>query len=82
MKEKKLETDKNNAVLKVMQTVLAALGSIAVLMIVIGGIRFVTSQGDPNGVKSAKNTILYAVIGIVVALLASGIVLLVTDYFK
>jgi hypothetical protein len=50
-------------------------------MIVIGGIKFATSAGDSSGVSSAKNTILYAVIGLVVALMASGIVLLVTQYF-
>jgi hypothetical protein len=50
-------------------------------MIVIGGIKFATSAGDASGVSSAKNTILYAVIGLVVALMASGIVLLVTQYF-
>ncbi|MCA9339488.1 MAG: hypothetical protein KDA17_01090, partial [Candidatus Saccharibacteria bacterium] len=64
-----------------MQVVLGALGAISVLMIVIGGLRFVLSQGDASAVSSAKNTVLYAVIGLVVALMAGGIVLLVTEYF-
>ena len=48
----------------VVQVLLFVLGAAAVIMIVIGGIKYTTSQGDSNGVTSAKNTILYAVIGI------------------
>lgn len=43
-------------------------------MIVIAGFRFVTSNGDANTVTQAKNTIIYAVIGIVVAVMAYAIV--------
>lgn len=49
-------------------------GAIAVIMLIIGGIRYVVSGGDQNSVTSAKNTILYAIVGIIVALLAFGIV--------
>ena len=49
-------------------------GAIAVIMIVIGGIRYTVSGGDSSAVKGAKDTILYAVIGVVVALLAYAIV--------
>ena len=45
-------------------------GAIAVIMIVIGGLRYVTSGGNQNAVTAAKNTILYAIIGIIVAILA------------
>jgi TRAP-type C4-dicarboxylate transport system permease small subunit len=54
------------------------LGAVAVVMIIIGGFRYVTSNGDQNTVTGAKNTILYAIIGIVVALLAYAIVKFVT----
>ena len=50
------------------------LGAIAVLMIIIGGVRYVTSGGDQNSVTGAKNTIMYAIIGLVVAVLAYAIV--------
>ena len=50
-------------------------------MIVIGGIKYATSGGDASGTKSAKDTILYAVIGLVVALIGQTIVLLVTGFF-
>lgn len=50
------------------------LGIIAVIMIIVGGIRYVTSNGDASQIKAAKDTILYAVIGLIVALLAYAIV--------
>ncbi|MDL2328070.1 pilin [Ruminococcaceae bacterium OttesenSCG-928-A11] len=54
--------------------VLIAVGIIAVVFIIIGGVRYATSSGDSDKVKNAKNTILYAVIGLVVAILARVIV--------
>ena len=54
----------------VVNILLFLVGSIAVIMLVIGGLRYVTSNGDQNAVTSAKNTILYSIIGIVVAFLA------------
>ncbi len=50
------------------------IGAISVLMIVIGGLRYVTSGGDSSSVTSAKNTILYAIVGLVVAIMAYAIV--------
>jgi len=49
-------------------------GAIALLMIVIGGLKYVLSHGDTNAVKSAKETIIYAVVGLVVTIAAYGIV--------
>lgn len=65
----------------IIQIVLAVLGGIAVIMIVIGGIRYALSQGESAALTAAKNTILYSVIGLVVAICASGIVLLVQSFF-
>lgn len=50
------------------------IGAIAVIMLVIGGIRYTISGGDSTAVSAAKNTILYSVIGIIVAILAYAIV--------
>lgn len=50
------------------------IGAIAVLMIIIGGIRYVLSAGDQTALTSAKNTILYSIIGLVVAFTAYAIV--------
>jgi hypothetical protein len=49
-------------------------GVIAVIMIIIGGLRYITSGGDSGNVTSAKNTILYAIIGLVIVALAQIIV--------
>lgn len=54
----------------VVNILLFIVGAIAVIMLVIGGIRYVVSGGDQSAVTSAKNTILYAIVGIVVAFLA------------
>lgn len=58
-----------------------AIGAVSVVMIIIGGFRYVVSGGDSAGVEGAKNTILYAVIGLVVALLAKSIVVFVIGRF-
>jgi uncharacterized protein YpmS len=51
--------------------------AIAVIFIVIAGVRFVTAGGDPEQVKSARDMILYAVVGIIIAILAKGAVTLI-----
>lgn len=58
------------------------IGAISVIMLIIGGIRYVVSGGDSGAVTAAKNTILYAVIGIIVALLAYALVNFVIGSFK
>lgn len=50
------------------------IGAISVIMLIYGGIRYTISGGDSKGVEAAKNTILYAVVGIIVAVLAYAIV--------
>ncbi len=52
---------------------------ISVIMVVIGGFKYVTSQGNQQQLKSAKDTILYAIVGLVVAISARAIVQLVVD---
>ena len=54
-------------------------GLISVVMIIYGGFRYVTSGGDSNNVSNAKNTIIYAIIGLVVVALAQFIVQFVLD---
>lgn len=58
----------------VINVILAVVGFVAVIMIIMGGISFITSQGDSSKVTKARNTILYGVVGLVVALLAFAIV--------
>ena len=56
-------------------------GAVSVIMLIIGGIRYTISGGDSTAVTAAKNTILYAVIGIVVSLLAYALVNFVISSF-
>lgn len=49
-------------------------GAVAVIMLIYAGFRYITGGGDDNSIKSAKNTILYAVIGLVVVVLSQVIV--------
>lgn len=58
----------------VINVIVGVIGFVAVLMIIMGGISFATSQGDSSKVAKARNTILYGVVGLVVALLAFAIV--------
>jgi hypothetical protein len=57
------------------------IGAVSVIFIIIGGLRYVTSNGDSKQVSAAKDTILYAVIGVIVAIAAYAIVNFVTSAF-
>lgn len=67
-------TDLMGTLTIIINVVVGVVGFIAVAMIVMGGISFATSQGDTSKVAKARNTILYGVVGLVVALLAFAIV--------
>lgn len=69
----------SNIVQSVISLLLWIIGAVSVIMIVIGGFKYVTSNGDSNKIQSAKNTIMYAVIGVVVALVGQGVILFVID---
>jgi H+/Cl- antiporter ClcA len=75
----------SDSVATLVQTIISillfAIGSIAVIMIIVGGIRYTLSNGDASQIKSAKDTILYAVIGLIVSLLAYAIVNFVVAQF-
>lgn len=58
------------------------IGAISVIMLVVGGIRYTISGGDQNQVTAAKNTIMYAIVGIVVAILAYAVVNFVISSLK
>lgn len=58
----------------VVNVLLFVVGLVSVIMIIVGGIRFTTSGGNASSVTAAKNTILYAVIGLIIATLAFAIV--------
>jgi hypothetical protein len=58
----------------IINVLLFVAGAVAVIMIILGAIRYITSNGDQANVKAAKETIMYSVIGLVVAILAFAIV--------
>lgn len=66
----------------VTNVLLYLVGAISVIMIIIGGIRYIVSGGDSTNVTAAKNTILYAIVGIVVAVLGYAIVNFVITSFS
>ena len=68
-------TTKVNDIIKLVINIFSVVvGLIAVIMIIIGGIRFVLSGGDSANVTSARNTILYAIVGLVIVALAQILV--------
>ncbi|MEX2006684.1 MAG: pilin [Candidatus Saccharimonadales bacterium] len=63
--------EKINAIVhSIINLISAIVGIVAVVMIIWGGLRYVTSGGNEAGVTSAKNTILYAIIGLIIVALA------------
>lgn len=58
----------------ILQIVFAVLAALAVLFIVIGALRMVISQGNPQETGKARATVIYAVVGLIVALLAEAFV--------
>jgi hypothetical protein len=64
----------NDIIHTIVNLLSAVVGIVAVIMIIVGGFRYITSGGNDSSVTSAKNTILYAIIGLVVVALAQLIV--------
>ena len=64
----------NGVFSRITNTVLLIVGLISVIMLVYGGLRYILSGGDSKKVTDAKNTILYAIIGPIISMLAYAIV--------
>lgn len=75
------DTSVGTVIKNAINTLLYLLGAAAVIVIVIAGILYVTSGGETAGVTRAKNMLLYAVVGLVIALLAYAIVNFVISRF-
>ena len=71
-------TGDNRGLMQMINTIingaLGVIGIVAVVIIIFGGVQYTTSAGDAAKVTKAKNTILYGVVGLVIALLAFAIV--------
>ena len=57
-------------------------GAVSVIMIIIGGLKYVVSMGNAKRVENAKNTILYAIVGVVVAICSYAVVNFVITSLK
>lgn len=64
----------NNLIAVIINVFSVVVGVVAVIMIIVGGFRYITSGGDSGNVTGAKNTILYAVIGLIIVALAQFVV--------
>ena len=76
------ETKINSIVKTALNILSVVVGVASVIMIILAGFKFVTSSGAPEKVSSARNTILYAVIGLVIVGLAQIIVYFVINQLK
>jgi hypothetical protein len=63
-----------SVITKIIQVFSIVVGAVSVIMIIYGGFKYITSGGNDGNVSGAKNTIMYAVIGLVVVALAQVIV--------
>ncbi len=73
-------TDSINSLVHTIINILSVIvGVVAVVMIIVGGLRYVTSGGNDTSVTGAKNTILYAVIGLVIVALSQILVRFILD---
>lgn len=74
---KKSESALSQTLTNLLNLMTIIIGVIAVIMLIISGIRFLVSNGDSNSITSAKNTFIYALVGLVIVALAQVIVKLV-----
>ena len=69
----------DNIVSIVITTISVIAGVLAVIMIIVSGMKYITSGGDSSKITSAKNSLIYAVIGLVIVVLSQVIVRFVLD---
>ena len=65
---------KDGLIKTVVNVLLWAVGILSVIMIIFSGFRYITSSGDASKTKSAQNTLIYSVVGLIVAIMAWAIV--------
>jgi uncharacterized membrane protein len=66
--------EKEGVLIKAARILLMVVGVVSVIFIIIGGVQFVSSTGDPAKVSRARDTIIYALVGLVVAIVAGSII--------
>ena len=78
MKGKSIDGDKG-LIKTVVNVLLWAVGVLSVIMIIFSGFRYITSAGDASKTKSAQSTLIYSVVGLIVAIMAWAIVNMVIN---
>ena len=78
MKGKSIDGDKG-LIKTVVNVLLWAVGILSVIMIIFSGFRYITSAGDASKTKSARSTLIYSVVGLIVAIMAWAIVNMVIN---
>jgi hypothetical protein len=58
----------------ILTIVFTIIGALSVLFFALGGLRYITSQGDPQQIAQAKSTLIYAIIGLIISIMAVTIV--------
>lgn len=75
------DEDASTLIGTIINTLLFLIGTLSVIMIIVAGVFYTTSAGDSSKVARAKNTLTYAVVGLVVAFLAFALVNWILDLF-
>lgn len=78
MKGKSIDGDKG-LIKTVVNVLLWAVGILSVIMIIFSGFRYITSAGDASKTKSARSTLIYSVVGLIVAIMAWAIINMVIN---
>ena len=76
------DVDLKSGVYNVINAIIGVLGLVAVVVIIFGGVQYMTSAGDSGKVKKAKDTILYGVVGLIICIIAAAIVNFVGGVIK
>lgn len=74
--------DLPDVITTIINVMLFIAGALAVIMIIYGGIRYITAHGDEKQVKVAKDTIVYSVVGLIIAIIAYALVTFIFNRFK
>jgi len=72
----------SGAIAVILNSVYIIIGIVAVIFIILGGVGYATSQGDTNKLTKAKNTVIYSVVGLIIAIAAFAITNYILNQFK
>ena len=71
----------DQTIVNIINAVIGVIGLVCVIVMIIGGVQYMTSTGDPGKVEKGKKTILYGLIGLIICVLSFAIVNFAIDHF-